>query len=474
MLFTHAITALLLYFAIVSLIAYFSYHKQKNTEDFLMGGRSLNFYLTALSAHASDMSSWLFIGFPVAVYKFGLEESWAAAGLLIGMFLNWTLIAKPLRIATESRDNLSLPSYLENAFGDKSGIVRLVSSLALLFFFTVYIASGLQGIGILFESLFSIDYQYGIFTASILVILYTMMGGFVTVAWTDLFQALFLLAAIILTPLLAYLEFPELFDSTTFTLTGITPFKNSGSWVIALFLSLGWGLGYFGQPHILSKFMGIKDPNEIKKSRLVGVLWQFLALSAAVAVGIVGIAFFPEGLDNSERLFIEIVKVLFNPFIASFILCGVLAATLSTIDTMLLVSASSISEDFFDKYFPQKNEKKKLLTARLSLMVMGLVAFAIAHLRVSSVFELVAYSWSGLGCIFGPLVIASLYLSKISSKKAVLTSIIAFVVSIAWPYFQAMPGECLIASMNIKEAPTMVVGYILCFTCLLFPVKKAV
>jgi solute:Na+ symporter, SSS family len=471
--FSHSITALILYFSIISAVAFFSYHKQKNTEDFLMGGRSLNFYLTALSAHASDMSSWLFIGFPVAVYQFGIKESWAAVGLLFGMFFNWTFIAKPLRIATENNHNLSLPSYLEKTFKDSSGTIRLISSLSLLFFFTIYIASGLQGIGVLFESLFSIQYQYGVLIAALLVILCTMMGGFVTVAWTDLFQAIFLLAVIIVTPVLAYFKFPELFHSNLFSLSGTTDSHSSVSWALALFLSVGWGLGYFGQPHILSKFMGIKNPNDIKKARLVGAIWHFLALGAAIAVGVVGMAFFPNALENPERLFIEIVKQLFSPFIGSFILCGVLAATLSTIDTMLLVAATSVSEDFFDKYFPLKSEERKLLSARISLIVMGMVAYGIAHLRISSVFELVSYSWSGLGCVFGPLIIASLYMKKHSQRRAVSAIILAFLSSLAWPHFQSLPGELWIGNaINLKEMPTMIVGYSLCALCLLFPSFK--
>lgn len=460
--------ALFTYLVFIGLIAYSSYHRQKNTSDFLMGNRSLNFWVTALSAHASDMSSWLFLAFPASVFLIGFQQAWAAVGLLFGMTLNWILVAKPLRVKTEKLECLSLCSFLELSFKDKSGFIRVCSSFFLLFFFTIYLASGLVGIGILFESMFQLDYQVGVLGAIILMLLYTLLGGFVTVAWTDFFQALFLLAAVLITPFLAfsYFDWDQIYQA--FLVTN-TQSKVSSSSLFAIFTSLGWGLGYFGQPHILSKFMGIKDPKELGKSTKVGVSWQFFALAGSVLVGIAGILHFPDlAASQSELLFVLLVKKLFSPFFAGLILCGVLAATLSTIDTMLLVSATCISEDFFSHYYPKAKENIKLLVARLSLTFMGALSFVIAYLKISSVYSLVFYAWAGLGATFGPLILACCYQKKLCAKRGILSLTLGGFVAMLWPYAQ----KNLLKTSLLGDLPTMIVAYSLCLAILFWPSKR--
>src|ERR1700733_1563329 len=340
------------YFTILLTIGMISHRKQTSNAEFIVGNRSLNYWLTALSAHASDMSAWLFMGLPMAVYVSGLSASWIAFGLLMGMYLNWRLVATRLRISTERYNCYTLSSYFEKRFNDKSGTLRLLSAIMLVFFLIHYIAATLTAMGQIFESVFFIDYYVGLTFATLVIVIYTFAGGFVTIAWTDLFQALFLLFAIVLTPIVAYFYMKnganrliELTVENEGFLSFLGEGVSSASITAAILTALSWGLGYFGMPHIITKFMGIKDPKGLKKSMYLGMSWQVLALATAVFVGIVGAAFFEERLIQPQLVFIDMVKIIFNPFFGGLILCGVVAANLSTVDSQLLVCASAIGED---------------------------------------------------------------------------------------------------------------------------------
>lgn len=321
---TQYILSFICYFTILLVIGYISHRKQTSNAEFIVGNRSLNFWVTALSAHASDMSAWLFMGLPMAVYLQGLSGAWIGIGLMIGMFFTWQLIATKLRTSTEDYNSYTLPTFFEKRYQDSSGIIRVLAAAILLFFLTFYLGAGLTAMGLLIESLFNIDYLWGLSFALCVVVIYTFGGGFVTIAWTDLFQSLFLLAMISLVPILVLVKFPETW-TTISNLDQLKPhflsFKSDGSiWSIVstAFIAISWGLGYFGMPHVITKFLGIKDVTEMKKSRNVGMTWQLLALTAAVAVGIVGFAFFQDTLDNPELVFVELVKILFHPFFAGF------------------------------------------------------------------------------------------------------------------------------------------------------------
>ncbi len=433
------IAAFIIYFGLLLIVGLIFHKKQTTSAEFIMGNRSLNFWLVALSAHASDMSAWLFMAFPMSIFVLGLSHIWIALGLLIGMYLNWQFVAPRLRSMTETYDCYTLSSFFEKRFKDHSGAIRIISALVMVIFLTHYLSAGLIAMGNLFESLFGLDYFLGLSIAMLVVVIYTFVGGFTTVAWIDLFQGIFLLAMILLVPILAFLNIDgwqsikETSQQQNISLS-LFPEADSGSFFTIFSLSLGWGLGYFGMPHIITKFMGIRNASELHKSKWVGMSWQFVALLAAAFVGLVAIGYFPNGLEKPEMLFVEMVKGLFHPFAGGIILCAIIAANLSTMDSQILVCGSIISEDL---YVPlQRNpptNHKILRFSKLSVVFISLIALALAFNRSSSVLDTVLYSWSGLGSAFGPLVLMSLYSTSINRYGAIAGIIVGTVVSMLWP-----------------------------------------
>lgn len=435
----YIVAAFIVYFALLLSIGLIFHKKQKTAADFIMGNRSLNFWLVALSAHASDMSAWLFMAFPMTIFTLGLPSMWIAVGLLVGMFLTWHFVAPKIRSMTEYYDSFTLPSFFEKRFHDKSGTLRLLSAISLLIFLCHYLSGGLIAMGFLLESLFGINYYISLSIAVAVVVTYTFIGGFTTVAWTDLFQALFLLAVIIFVPIIALTkingwdQIVELAHQKQIPLT-LLPDPTLLSYLTVFLTSLGWGLGYFGMPHILTKFMGIKDVKEMYKSKWLGMTWQLIALCAAALVGLIAIAYFPNGLAKPEMVFVEMVKDIFHPFLAGFILCAVIAANMSTMDSQILVCGSIISEDFYKHVFKREPSDKKILwVSKISVVMVSLFALGLAFMKSATVADTVSYSWSGLGSAFGPLVLTSLYSKKVNRYGAIAGIITGTVIVLIWP-----------------------------------------
>lgn len=452
---THVAIAFFIYLIVLLIIGLVSHRKSKTEADFIMGNRSLNFWLTALSAHASDMSAWLFMAFPMTIFVGGLSQIWIAIGLVVGMFLNWHFVAPKLRRATEQYDCYTLSTFFEKRFNDQSGMIRLISAIMLIAFMTHYLSAGLIAMGLLFESLFSIDYYIGITIATLVVVIYTYMGGYITVAWTDLIQGMFLLFVIILVPVIAFFHIDgahailEAAQSKNISLS-LIPDTSFDTLFTIFTLSFGWGLGYFGMPHIITKFMGIKNADDMYKSKYLGISWQILAMAAAGCVGLIAIAFFKQELDNPELVFVEMVKTLFPPLAIGFILCGVIAANMSTMDSQILVCASVLTEDFYKKFMKKKEGPpiNHLLTAsRLGVILVAIVALAIAYNKSSTVLDTVLYSWSGLGCSFGPIVLVALYSKTANKWGAIAGIIVGGVVSGIWPYVNASLTDYVIFPM---------------------------
>ncbi len=434
------LAAFFCYFLLLLLFGLYFHRKQTSSTEFIMGNRSLNYWLVALSAHASDMSAWLFMAFPMTIFVFGLSRSGIAIGLLGGMFLNWQFVAPKLRTMTEKYQCYTLSSFFEKRFDDQSGLIRLLSAVMLIIFLTHYLSAGLIAMGMVFESVFQLHYLIGVGVALVVAVIYTLYGGYVTVAWTDLFQGVFLLAVIVFVPFLAYTKIDGGWSTISWIAEqkgiSISPFSiiYGNSLYALVALALGWGLGYFGMPHILTKFMGLRDPKEMYKSKWVGMSWQILALLAAIGVGIIGIAFFPGGLENPELVFVEMVKGLFHPFIAGFILCGILAANMSTMDSQILVVASVISEDLYKRWFRTGASSKELLKiSRIAVIGVAIVAMFLALNKSATILDTVLYSWSGLGASFGPLVIMSLYYEKATKQGAVAGIVTGGVTVLLWP-----------------------------------------
>lgn len=433
------LAAFFVYFGLLLAMGLIFHRKQTTSSDFIMGNRSLNFWLVALSAHASDMSAWLFMAFPMSIFVLGLSRIWIALGLLIGMYLNWQFVAPRLRSMTETYNCYTLSSFFEKRFKDNSGVIRVISALVMVIFLTHYLSAGLIAMGNLFESLFELDYFLGLSIAMLVVVSYTFVGGFTTVAWTDLFQGIFLLIMILLVPFMAYSkidgwqQIAEAAQKQGVSLS-LAPEANFDAFFTIFSLALGWGLGYFGMPHIITKFMGIRDVSEMHKSKWVGMSWQLIALTAAAFVGVVAIAYFPNGLEKPEMLFIEMVKDLFHPFLGGIILCAIIAANLSTMDSQILVCGSMMSEDLYVPFHRKPPSDRKILWfSKLSVVFISLIALFLSFNRSSTVLDTVLYSWSGLGSAFGPLVLMSLYSTSVNRYGAMAGIIVGTVVSMIWP-----------------------------------------
>lgn len=435
------LSAIAIYFVILLVIGLLSYRKSQTASDFIIGGRSMNYWLTALAAHASDMSSWLFLAYPATIFVMGLKGAWNAIGLILFMWLNWQFIAPKIRVATEQYNTLTLSSFFESRFADTSGLIRVFSALMSLVFYTIYISAGLLSLGILLETLFSIPYQTGILLGILIVIPYVFIGGFVTLAWIDLFQGMFLMCVILAVPF--YLlpkvggmgAIQEVASLKNITLSFFPDFSSRTLWEIAL-IAGGWGLGYFGQPHIITKFMGIREVREMRKSQYIGMSWMVISLFAATCVGLVGIGYFNGTLSDPEHLFIRMVKENFSPLIVGFILCAVLAVTINAMSSYVLVLSSNIAEDFYKRIFRQQaSSKELLLVSRLGIIAVALISYLIAGLKFSTIYALVFYSWSGLGASFGPLLLFSLYSRKVNKYGAWAGILCGGGVAAIWPYF---------------------------------------
>ncbi|CUI16537.1 sodium/proline symporter [Candidatus Protochlamydia naegleriophila] len=452
------IAAFLCYFAILLIIGLLAHKKQTSSADFIMGNRSLSFWLVALSAHASDMSAWLFMGLPMSVFLLGLSQVWIAFGLVAGMFLNWQFVAPKLRAMTEKYDCYTLSSFFEKRFQDRSGTIRSLSAVMLVLFLTHYLSAGMIGIGVLLESLFGLNYYVGLLLTVCVVVAYTLVGGFVAVAWTDLVQGMFLLLVILIVPALALFKMDGFAEVANFAAMkdiplSILPSSDPLAWLSMLLLAFSWGVGYFGMPHVVTKFMSIKSPSELNKSKWLGMSWQLVVLSAAIMVGVIAVGFFPEGLSDPQMVFVEMVKSLFSPFLAGFILCAVLAASLSTMDSQILVCASVLSEDIYCRLAHHSlTPEKKLLSSRFGVVGVSIVAFMLSMNKSVTIMETVSYSWAGLGSAFGPLVLTSLYSKKANRYGAVSGIIVGGIVVMTWPHLNPM--------LMAYHIPAMIPGFL--------------
>ncbi len=453
------IEAFIVYFSCLLGIGYYFYQKNKKDASLASGNRKLNYWVTALTAQASDMSDWLFMGFPGFVYASGCVNIWTAIGLVFFMFLTWHFIAPKFRVATEQTNSLTLASFLQEKFGAQTNSIRVISGLFCLYFFVFYIAANLVGLGKIFEFAFQINYYHGIALGLAITLAYTLLGGLMAVAWSNLFQGIFLLFAIMIVPTYATMQLGGL-TTLLAQLAQQSPqflsIVSADQSVLSIFFGItAWGLGYFGQPHILQSFMGIDDVANMKKAKIVGISWQILVLTAAIFVGIVGKVFIQPTLQNQELVFIVMVKNLFNPFLAGLILCAMLAATISTVNTMSLVSALLISHDL---YYPfvrtTPTEQQKLAFTRCAIFVIPCLALLAACYNTAFIMNLVHYAWSGLGCSFGPLVILSLYSNFVTPQAALAGLICGGLVGMFWPLLHS-------------GIPTLVAGFACSFFVIL-------
>ena len=426
------------YLAFLLTVGVYFYRKTENLESYLLAGRGLGSWVTALSAQASDMSGWLLMGLPGAVYLGGMKESWIAIGLLVGTILNWLLVSARLRVYTEKTRAMTLSTFFEERFRDPTGLVRIISSVITLFFFTIYASSGLAASGKLFESMFQIDYLLATVIGAAVIILYTLLGGFAAVCWTDLVQGSLMFLAIIVVPLMGYVGGAGAAEGPTLAQKGLSmnPLVDGGKTISlwAIISTAAWGLGYFGQPHILARFMGIRSISEIPKSITIATVWVTISLAGAVAVGLVAIPIYPElGAPDHEKVFIYIIRDLFNPWVSGVLLAAILSAIMSTIDSQLLVSSSTLIEDIYRRVIRRDaGEKELMLVGRICVLAVSVVAFLLALDPESTVLGLVAYAWGGFGAAFGPLVLMALFSRRTTWKAALGGMVAGTVVLVLW------------------------------------------
>lgn len=431
-----------LYFLLMISIGFYAYRKStSNVNEFLLGGRKLGPAVTALSAGAADMSGWLLMGLPGAMYTVGLSSAWIAIGLTIGAYLNYVYVAPPLRVYTEKADNaITIPDYFEKRFRDNSRVLRLLSGLVILVFFTLYTSAGMVAGGKLFESAFGMDYSTGLLLTSSVVVLYTFMGGFLAVSLTDFVQGTIMVVALILVPIVVFTK-----------LGGVMPVFEAinlkdpkylslfqGTTTIGIFSLLAWGLGYCGQPHILVRFMAIGHVKQLKSARRIGITWMIFTVFGAMLVGLVGIAYmgkFNQVIDDPETIFIFFSRVLFHPLIAGFLLSAILAAVMSTISSQLLVTSSSLTEDFYKSFLRKKaSAKELLLVSRLSVFVVAIVALLLSLHPNDSILDLVGNAWAGFGSAFGPLILLSLLWKGTTRNGAIAGMVVGGLTVLLWTY----------------------------------------
>ncbi|QPF37331.1 sodium/proline symporter PutP [Acinetobacter sp. TTH0-4] len=436
----------LFYIVAMIVIGLMAYRATANFSDYILGGRRLGSFVTALSAGASDMSGWLLMGLPGAIYLSGLSEMWIAIGLIIGAWLNWLLVAGRLRVHTEVQHNaLTLPDYFSNRFNDQKKILRIASAFIILIFFAIYCASGMVAGARLFESMFDMSYSTALWVSAIATISYVFIGGFLAVSWTDTIQAGLMIFALLLTPVVVVLSFADI-NQLTLALEAARPQATDvigDLSVVAIISLLAWGLGYFGQPHILVRFMAADSVKSIPNARRIGMTWMILCLGGAVAAGFFGIAYFQQHPElasvvnaNPETVFMELTKILFNPWIAGIVLAAILAAVMSTLSCQLLVCSSTLTEDFY-KSFLRKNASQKELVwiGRLMVLLIAMLAIWMAGNPESKVLGLVSYAWAGFGAAFGPLIILSLFWRRMTLNGALAGMIVGAIMVIVWKNF---------------------------------------
>ena len=459
-------------------IGFWAWRSTRTFDDYILGGRSLGSYVTALAAGASDMSGWLLMGLPGALYLSGASETWIVFGLLAGAWANWRFVAGPLRVYTErTRNALTLPDYFTHRFEDHGRLLRIFAGLVILVFFAIYCASGIVAGARLFESVFGVPYVQALWWGAAVTIAYTFIGGFLAVSWTDTVQATLMLFALLLVPLVVVANLggvgPSLALVKQVDPARLDWFKGGELSLIGIVSLLAWGLGYVGQPHILARFMAADSLATIPKARRISMTWMALCLFGAIAVGFFGIAYYAANpqlagpvTDNAERVFIALSQQLFNPWVAGILLSAILAAIMSTLSAQLLVCSSALSEDFYRGFLrPKAGQRELVWVGRLMVLGVALLAILIAHDPDSRVLGLVSYAWAGFGAAFGPVVVLSLVWQRMNRHGALAGMIVGAATVILWKryagsdLYEIVPGVvaatlAIVAVSLLTRAPS--------------------
>ncbi|EOD77148.1 Proline/sodium symporter PutP [Grimontia indica] len=439
-----AISATFIVYLILMLaIGVYAYKRTSNSEDYFLGGRSLGPWPAALSAGASDMSGWLLLGLPGYAYAAGIESLWLAGGLLAGTYLNWLICAKRLRTYSIEVDNaLTIPEFLSRRFEDKSKLLQTISAFFILLFFLFYTSSGLVAGGKLFETVFGLEYTTAVVIGTVCVVSYTLFGGFLAVSWTDLVQGLLMAAALMIVPIAtldgSFTDLPAALEAKNPELLTLWQDVNGEPLTAVAIISLvAWGLGYFGQPHILARFQATRTNADITTARRIAVGWSAVSMAGAILIGLVGILYVDQHLggelEDGETIFMYLVNAAFHPVIAGILLAAILAAVMSTADSQLLVSSSALAEDFYKQVFrPDASTKEVVMVGRFAVVGISIIALMLAMNPESSVLGLVSYAWAGFGAAFGPALLLSLFWKDMNRNGALAGVIVGGVTVVVW------------------------------------------
>ena len=432
--------AIAIYFGFLLFIGRYFYDKNASMNEYLLDNRQMGPVVTALSAGASDMSGWMLLGVPGALYATGVANVWMIAGLIVGAYCNYLFLAKRLRVYTEvASDSITIPDFLENRFKDRTKILRIISGLIILIFFTLYVSSGIIAGGKTFESFFGLKFAYGAVFTLIIVVFYTFFGGFKAVSITDAFQGLLMFFVLVSIPVVAYLNLDLPSDTnlikeiSRLDANHLNPFRDQTFWGILGLLA--WGFGYFGQPHIIVRFMAIRDSKELAKARRIGIGWMSIGLLGAIMSGLIGFVYFSQrgGLSDPETVFLKLGELLFPPFFIGIIISAVLSAIMSTISSQLLVTSSSVTKDFiFAFYKKEVSQSTQTAISRYAVVVVALIATVLAFLSTDNVLNVVGNAWAGFGASFGPVLLFSLYWKRMSALGALAGMIAGGATVIFW------------------------------------------
>ncbi|QCZ93615.1 sodium/proline symporter PutP [Salinimonas iocasae] len=458
--------SLAIYFLAMLGIGLFAYREStSDISGYILGGRAVSPQVTALSAGASDMSGWMLMGLPGAMYVTGFDAMYIAIGLLAGALANYILVAPKLRVYTEvADDSLTVPEFFAKRFGRANSPIRMVSAAIIVMFFTLYTSAGLVAGGKLFESAFGVQYHWGLIITLGVVVSYTLLGGFLAVSMTDFVQGCIMFVALILVPIVAYTEFDSASQMSAAASQSVPGLVASweGMTLIGILSSLAWGLGYFGQPHIIVRFMAIRSVKAVSTARNIGMSWMLVTIIGALATGFVGVAYanqFGLQVDDPETIFILFSQLLFHPLISGFLMAAILAAIMSTISSQLLVSASSLTEDMYRVVSKkQVSEKKTVTIGRFGVGGVAVVALLLAMDSSNTILSLVSNAWAGFGAAFGPLVLFCLYKKNLTEKAALWGIISGAITVLFWIYAPVLNDGKTLSSVIYEIVPGFIVS----------------
>ncbi|WZY01886.1 sodium/proline symporter PutP [Bacillus sp. FSL W7-1360] len=472
----------ILYLLLMLWIGWYGYKKTVNHADYALGGRALSPATAALSAGASDMSGWLMLGLPGSMYWMGLSAGWMAVGLMIGAYLNWLYLAPRLRTFTEVANNsITIPSFLENRFADRAKMLRMMSGVIIILFFTMYVSATMVAGGTVFTTILDVNYHTGLWIVAGVTIFYTFFGGFLAVSWTDVVQGAIMLLALVLVPIVLILNL----NGPTETITAMQTLDPKlldiwrGTSVVGVISLLAWGLGYFGQPHIIVRFMAMRTAKDAKPGRRIGMTWMIISMIGAMISGLLGHVYLSsrgisfDSKEEAERVFVLLGDILFHPLITGFIFCAIIAAVMSTISSQLLVTSSSLTEDLY-KVLRQRtpSEKELVYIGRAAVVAVAVVALLFAWEQNKTILDLVGHAWAGFGAAFGPLMLLSLYWKRMTKWGALAGMVVGAVTVIAWVFagldkqlYEIVPGfiassvAIYIVSLCTKKDETVTEGF---------------